>query len=98
MSKDKLNRVPTDNFDDLFWAFNSLVQISYNEENDTYNYVGYMPRKESCYSDTIHMTQEELEIVCNNTAITLRNLADLFEDFPKSKRMVYYPDRLVVVE
>jgi len=94
MSDEKrLPTVPTENWEGLFWAYNLPLQMW--KTDGGHSVLNYMPRKERCQSLESPVSPEELPQFCKNTAIVLRNLADLFELLGEGKiNHVYYPDEL----
>lgn len=92
--ENKLPTVPTEEWNGLFWAYNLPLQMWGNDE-DGWRVLNYMPRKERCQYLESSVTKEELPQFCKNTAMILRNLADLFETLGRGEiKLVYYPDEL----
>jgi hypothetical protein len=95
--------IPTENFSEVFWAFNLPLQIFLNESEEqedeelkSYTILNYKPRKEDVCNIEETMTKEEMQTVCKNSAEILRNLAGLFDAFAEGKiGHIYYPDKPV---
>lgn len=89
-----LNLQPTEEWQDIFWGYNLPLQMWQSEGG--HRPLVYMPRKEVVKSLEVVITPEELPKFCQNTAVILRNLADLFEALGEGKiKTIYYPDQTV---
>lgn len=83
------------NFDKLFWSYNCPLQM-WHCDDDTWDVINYMPRKERIAALGEKVTKEELPSFCKNTACILRNLAELFDALADGKiDTIYYPDEKV---
>ena len=80
-------------FDKLFWSYNCPLQM-WHCDDDTWDVINYMPRKERIAALGEKVTKEELSSFCKNTAYILRNLAELFDAIGDGKIVsIYYPDK-----
>lgn len=95
---------PTEDWEDIYWGMNLPLQMwpTGGDEMGNANapkewrVLNYMPRKESCKGLESTVTEAELPQFCKNTAIILRNLANLFEALGERKiDTIYYPDQTV---
>ena len=92
--KNRLPIVPTKEWNDLFWGYNLPLQMWDNENG--WHVLNYMPRRENCQFLESFVTKEELPQFCQNTALILRNLAELFEALGRGEiKHIYYPDKLL---
>lgn len=92
--ENKLPIVPTKEWEGIFWGFNLPLQM-WPVNSTTWRVLNYMPRRERCQNLEALVTKEELPQFCKNTAIVLRNLAELFELLGKGEiDTIYYPDKL----
>jgi hypothetical protein len=95
MSDKKLPIVSTEEWNDVYWSYNLPLQM-WQSDDGNYRVLNYMPRKEYCKHIESEVTKEELPQFCKNTAVILRNLADLFESLGRGEiDHVYYPDTLL---
>lgn len=93
--ENRLPIVPTEEWPTIFWAYNLPLQMWGNAKNG-WRVLNYMPRKERCQYLESSVTKEELPQFCQNTALILRNLAELFEALGRGEiKTVYYPDELL---
>lgn len=98
--ENRLPTVPTEEWGGLFWAYNLPLQMwgtaDDGKADDSWRVLNYMPRKERCQYLESSVTKEELPQFCQNTALILRNLADLFEALGRGEiNHIYYPDQLL---
>lgn len=85
---------PTEEWDEEFWAYNCPLQMW--PQKDGFSVLNYMPRKERAEYLGELVTAAEVPAFCNNAAVTLRNLADLFEALGQGKiDAIYFPDETV---
>jgi hypothetical protein len=70
----------TDNFNERFWEYNYPVQIDIDEEDGEVRYIGYMPRKNTCFDGEI-IPKDEVKDFCDNTITKLQIAIELFKAF-----------------
>ena len=83
----------TETFSETFWAFNYPVQLWKDEETGKVSFVGYMPRKESCFHSDDFIPEEELNDFIDNSIEKLEKGIELFKKFKAGEiDLVYYWD------